>query len=103
MKGRMIVIYPDGSMSATAYDTAVTLKDLRGAVGGPIESVPGWDRMGGKPCWTICNEEGKIEGLPFNAFAQHLWGRVASEYANMDTLVGPIAILAGDQEFMDAL
>ena len=99
----MIVIQPSGDMSARTYTAPPPLKDLREAVGGPIESVPGWVMMGGKPCWTICNEEGKIEGLPFNAFAQHLWGRVASEYAHLDTLCGSVAILAGDEEFMDAL
>jgi len=103
MNGKMVVIRPDGFRSVTEYNSEIPLKDLREAVGGHIESVPGWDRIDGKPCWVICNEEGKLEGLEYNIYAQLMWAKAAPEYAHLDYLCGPVAILSGDDAFMESL
>jgi hypothetical protein len=109
MKGRLIVIEDDSytgdplAIRAKEYSAAAPLKDLKEAVGGSIESVPYWTTMKGKPCWVICNEEGKLHGLPLNTAATMMWWSCAPQMRGVDMLHGPVAILTGDGEFMDAL
>ena len=103
MRGKMIVIHPSGKVDVTEYRSEPPLKDLKEAVGGHIESVPGWTSTGDVPCWVICNEEGKMEGLEVNLYAQFMWLKAAPEYAPHDMLCGPVAILSGDDAFMECL
>lgn len=71
-----------------------TLEEMQNIVGGPIEIVYDDGKV-----QIICNEEGKIRGLPYNEKATLLWWetlRVNSFYEHHnDVLVGDILILAG--------
>jgi hypothetical protein len=58
---------------------------------------------------VFCNEHGKIEGLGVNQRATRLWGEaIAADFGHKGTpqgdyLVGPIAIVIGDAEFLAEL
>lgn len=104
MNGTMTVVKVDGSMHTTSLDAAPTLEELQAAVGGSIETVPGFHNTpNGVPVVVFCNEEGKLNHLAYNHAAQMMWVRVAPEYAKHDLLVGDVVILQGDTEFMDAI
>jgi hypothetical protein len=112
MRGKLIVFDPNGKVPIfVEYDRPVSAGELQGAVGGYIETVPYFDTLllDGKRerCVAFCNEEGKLGGLPMNEIAQALWADTLA-YQGMtgvidDYLVGPIAVVIGDQQFMDAL
>lgn len=115
MKGTMLVIAPDGTITRTDLATADILEAAQKAVGGYLEKVPHFTSIefDGKwrPCVALCNEEGKLDRpapLPPNPLAAGLWGKslqrdhgVASP--SPDYLVGNIVVLVGDAEFMEAL
>lgn len=84
------------------------------AVGGLIEAVPSFDTIqyqGEKRhCVAFCNEEGKLIGLPANRHATRLWhqalpppGLITPHLGLADVLVGPVVVVFGDREFMEAL
>ena len=79
--------------------------DLQKAVGGGyIETIPYFETYEGQACVAFCNEEGKLNDLAFNLPATVLWHKVLrSDQRYRDQLVGPIAILTGDSEFLLAL
>ena len=97
MKGNLTIIRSDGSILQTELDLSPALETLQAAVGGYIELIPFFDRYAGSDCIAYCNETGKIDGLPHNAVAQTLWGHT------FDNLVGDIAVLTGDDEFMESM
>lgn len=112
MKGQAIVIKPGETIDQAdrfAFEAEVDLKFLQSAVGGPIEAVPHWykvDLEDGQPmrnCVVFCNEEGKLKGLAINQCATGMWWRDATEPVESDWLAGPIVILVGDAEFLEAL
>ena len=71
-----------------------SLKELQGFVNGYIELV--YLTKTGKPSKAlICNEEGKLEGLPVNEKATSIWKEY---YGDTDMLVGNCLIC--DTEFM---
>lgn len=105
MRGTLTTIHPNGRRTEVQVSEPVTLEVLQSSVGGWLEIVPGLDKFEGKVCVAYCNEEGKIDRLPVNEPATELW---AAAYgcpveALGDVLVGPIAIVTGDTEFMGAL
>lgn len=106
MRGTITIIRTNGTFDTQHVEDAAPVGALRAAVGGPIESVPYFDRYQGKRCVAFCHEEGKLEGLPPNYNAQALWREVsalAHVAALGDQLAGDIAIVQGDEEFMEAL
>jgi hypothetical protein len=64
------------------------LEAMQQAVGGYIEIVY---KAPGKP-WGVCNEEGKLKGLPYNEKATQLWYE-ACGFVHADHLVGDIIVL----------
>ena len=103
MRGTMIVIQPSGEVTKRTYiNREIPLADLNKAVGGYIEHVPLFDTYEGKDCIVFCNEYGKIQNLPYNKPATDLWRQVSMQEIP-DHLVGSIAIITGDREFMDNL
>jgi hypothetical protein len=89
-----------------------TLEDLKAAIGGGyIEAVPYFwtvDHRGVEHrCVAFCDEEGKLKGMPVNPFATALWDlairRVKGVGCEPDFLVGRIAVVFGDPEFMEEL
>ena len=63
---------------------------LSGSVGGSIQSVYLGNDFDGFNLW--CNEEGKLEGLPFNALATELW---ENSYGKTDMIVGDVVVTGG--------
>lgn len=81
-----LILYPNGEAERTYL---YGYKELQKTVGGLIECVPSDDRV---TIW--CNEEGKLNGLPFNPYATAQWEEF-DQYkciAAGDLLVGTIVI-----------
>ena len=76
-------------------DKPMSLKEMQDAVGGQIELA--YDD--GKT-QIVCNEEGKIKGLPENEEATDLWneklGKGYPNFINSDYLAGDVLVLTGD-------
>jgi NADH:ubiquinone oxidoreductase subunit D len=109
MKGTILTITVEGVVTRQEATSPHILSEIEKAVGGFIEGVPYFDqlRMNGATikCAAFCNEHGKLEGMPVNAAAQSLW---VTELERQripidDVLVGPVAIVYGDEEFMAEL
>ena len=60
------VIHPDGRVISVkpTQGTTFTLEELQSTVGGFIEIVTTYDNR-----WMVINEEGKLNGLPYNPAA----------------------------------
>ena len=123
MMGRMIIIEPGGSLDdppevirVLTQRPAVT--DLRAAVDGDLEIVPHWTSIiiNGEPCTCVafCDENAKRPDrhIPMNQRATMLWegclnrqGRsLINAHGNwIDYLVGPVVIITGDRELLEAL
>lgn len=109
MKGEMIVIADDGlACLENRFELTAPpeLEDLQARVGGGyIEVVPRFNVFEGKRCVALCNEDGKHLPLIQNTRATQLWADAVKRpfHELGDVLVGPIVILTGDKEFMEAL
>lgn len=106
MKGKIVTIKTTGEITEVDVSTASILPLLREAVGGHIEQVPFFDtyEYDNKTvsCVAFCNEEGKLHLLDMNEIATIYWYRSAGRSLN-DILVGDIAVVFGDDEFMTEL
>jgi uncharacterized protein DUF3846 len=106
MKGFMYVIQPGNDLDVvkTPLDKVPDLDMLKKAVGGWIETVPYFNKLHGEDCVAFCNEEGKLDHLPFNKHATELWyGQLVGRASPLDVLVGPVAIIQGDDELLSSL
>lgn len=112
MIGFGLTLNPDGQGVIVQFDAPVSLETLQSAVGGYIEVVPGLDRIqppdklgGTVPCVAFCNEEGKLNGLPYNERATKAWADCLNVSLDDigDMLVGPVIVLYGDGEFMSSI
>lgn len=114
MKGTAIIYHPDRPPSVRHYDgKAPTLEELQQAVGGFIETVPHFDQitLSGEThtCVALCNEDGKLEGLPLNGAATVLWAEACPGLMSddgkryRDVLTGSVIVLYGDAAFMAEL
>ena len=112
MQGTLTIIDAYGGTTVKHYTTPIPLEHLKKAVGGYLEVVPLFSRFGGKKCVAFCNEEGKLDGLPLNLTASALWIESVRQLSIddpgyppsvEDVLVGSVAIIQGDKEFMDEL
>lgn len=101
MKGTLTILKADGAVERIDLDRSPTLKELQSAVGGYIQIVPAFERFEGHPCIVICNEEGKLDLLPFNSEATAAWQEIAGPHD--DFLVGDVIVCTGDAEFMESL
>ena len=116
MRGTMITIRPDGSTDLLEFARAPSLEEITKAVGGDFELVPGFDSIiyhgVVMTCRALCDEHGKIEGRPINRLATIEWQLALHRSGHdgllkdddlRDWLVGSVAVLFGDAEFMRAL
>jgi hypothetical protein len=119
MKGSLITIAPGDAELAPVRDLAVDdIETMHDAVGGFIEAVPGFlsiEHDGAvRRCVAFCDEDGKRKKSPINVLATDLWHRALVRRGDprglqrpggglADYLVGTIAIVYGDPEFMRAL
>jgi hypothetical protein len=109
----MIIIDPaQEGPRAIPFDREPSLDQLKAGVGGGyLELVPGFTTIpwGGivMDCCAFCDEQGKLKGLPHNQIATDLWYHAVQRQGGAlppaDVLIGPIAVLFGDREFMAAL
>ncbi len=118
MRGTLIVFRPEQTeLDFREFDRPLTLEDLQKAVGGYVEHVQGFDTIGYGgtvlDCAAFANEEGKLEHLALNRRATITWAlalrRKGIDLYNKDGstpkdwLVGPVAVVFGDREFMREL
>lgn len=113
------IVPPSGPITFQDVESPELLDALQSAVGGNIEIVRYLDKIEfeGRPesrCVAFCNDEGKIDGLPFNERASGFWIKLLVERGMLqvgpdsrvkvrDVLVGPIAFVCGDDAFLARL
>jgi hypothetical protein len=110
MKGIMLVIHPGIASPAThlfKIDGPPTPDIIKGGInGGSLETVPYFNKfvMDGQShrCVAFCDEDGKGKGLRFNVVATALWQEGLTQPID-DWLAGPVVVLFGDNEFMEAI
>ena len=112
MKGYILSIHPGKTARLTEHTAPATLEQLREAVGGGwLEAVPHFNYIPDHKnnvvkCVVFCDEEGKLKQLEINKNATALWFsscKYQKKPMPNDMLVGPIAIVYGDKEFMEDL
>jgi hypothetical protein len=112
MRGALLVFQPHSVPQVREFSQPPTLKEVQAVVGGDLQLVPGFRtiRYGAlvMDCFALCNANGKHKGLPMNDLATIAWKEalrraVDPEVMPTDPLVGTVAVLFGDPEFMDAL
>ena len=87
---KMRVLICEPGMLARAAEIGTTLEDLQKAVGGLIEAVYPYD----DPVAIVCNEEGKINGMPLNRSLKDDNGKI------YDILAGPFFVCGlGEEDF----
>jgi len=91
---KTLVIRTDNSWEINE-NTKVDLKWLQSMVGGYIESFsPDHSYIGGMPWIGYCNEEGKLDRLPYNDVATRFAKRIG--WNTDDELVGDVVFLGND-------
>ena len=118
MRGTILTFKPEAVRPETReLDRPVTLEELKEAIGGGyLEAVPQFTTIifGGTVlnCVAFCDEDGKRQNLPTNDVATHLWALALKrrgvelrgpDGVPRDWLVGSIAVVFGDREFMAEL
>ena len=73
-------------------DKEMSLKEMQDAVGGSIELAHDDGET-----QIVCNEEGKLKGLPENEEATDLWWKELEKQdkSTLDYLVGDVLVLTG--------
>lgn len=106
MQGKIISISTNGDLSAEDTTDPALFERLREIVGGWIELVPLFETIviNGErvPCVAFCNEEGKLDGLELNTVATAMWRKSAGGDID-DMLFGPVAVVIGDEEFLESV
>lgn len=112
MRGTMITFEPGKPPTAIPFDRAIKLEELKAGIGGGyLEVVPGFTDIAWAGvvmnCIAFCDEDGKRKELPTNDLATSLWElslrRKGSALMGRDYLVGQIAVVFGDREFVESL
>lgn len=116
MQGTMLIFKPSTiEPEVHPFKRPPKLQELQRAVGGWLEAVPHFlaIKHAGREhrCVAFCNEDGKLERssyshsfvgpLPINMEATRRWQQLNP--LGGDYLVGNIAVLFGDPEFMESL
>lgn len=99
MKGKVFAVMTTGETKETEVNDPNLLPLLREIVEGHIEAVPFFDTYKKMRCVAFCNEEGKLDSLPVNELATLLWYQACGRVVD-DVLVGNIAVVTGDEEFL---
>jgi hypothetical protein len=103
MKGRVIVITPDGFIRETPVKAHVKYETIKtGLDGGDLEIIPHFNRYDGQQCVVFGDEEAKLKNLPFNKIATELWHTILG-FPAKDYLAGPIIVIVGDEELLSSL
>ncbi len=87
---RMRVLICEPGMLARAAEIGTSLEDLQQAVGGLIQAVYPYE----DPVAIVCNDEGKINGMPLNRALRDENGKV------YDIIAGPFFVCGlGEEDF----
>lgn len=100
MRGMLCTIPLFGEPTYRRCSEPPTLEELQAIVGGYIEVVPGFLTYNGELCIAYCDEEGSLKNKARNERASALW---REQTKRTGSLRGDVAILYGDDEFMEAL
>jgi hypothetical protein len=118
MQGILISIGVSGSRLVRPRGGRPTEQWLRAGIdGGRAVLVPGFTTIKHegrlRRCVVFCDDAGKERAMPINLAATKLWdealrrnghlGLFRPGKATADVLVGPVAIVVGDDDFLDAL
>ena len=117
MHGTLLVFQPHALPQVRECSQPPSLEEVQAVVGGDLEVVPGFRtiRYGDvvMDCVALCNANGTLKSLAMNNLATIAWKEALrrstdtrlsrSDPMPTDALVGPVAVLFGDREFMDAL
>ena len=119
MKGTIISVPPNGPLKVVAeINHAVDLETIKAAIGGGyIELVPGFSSFEyqgeHRQCLAFADEDRKRKQLPLNEAATVMWHRAMRAQGGpgliepggsiADVLCGPVAVVFGDQTFMEKL
>jgi hypothetical protein len=118
MKGTIVTIDWSGKRATSEIDGPPALDQLKAAIGGGyLELVPAFSSIERDghivECVALCDEESKLKQMPINHVATTLWhialkragypGLLRPNGQIADVLAGPVVIVFGDQEFMEAL
>lgn len=114
MRGTILVYKPHvAKPEVRSFTRALDLGELKDAIGGGLlEMVPGFTSIAYDGeihrCVAFCDEEGKLErGRPpmaLNVEATRQWlARLPPDLKTRDYLVGQVAVVFGDDEFMEEL
>jgi len=104
MKGKLTILCNLGEHSYE-LDHAPNCEEIQKGVEGWLECVPYFNRYKGERCVAFCNEEGKLKGLDANTLATGAWHYQLGKAGIPcnDVLVGPVVIVTGDAELLEAL
>ncbi len=87
---KMRVVICEPGMLARAAEIGTSLEDLQRAVGGLIEAAYPFE----EEVAIVCNEEGKINGMPLNRSLKDADGRI------YDIIAGPFFVCGlGEEDF----
>ena len=118
MRGSLLLFTPGkNEPELIEFSRPLQLDELRTAVGGDIEMVPGFVSIGYGgvvlDCVAFADEHGKLDHKPLNELATMAWARALHRLGHelhddksktpKDWLVGSIAVVFGDKEFMAEL
>lgn len=117
MEGYYIRLNTDGTQVVTPTEKSPDLDMMKSRIdGGYLELVPYFTLFEYegelRRCVAFCDENGKMKNFNMNRRATTLWDRCLKQQgmpglirhgALQDFLVGPILIVFGDKEFMEAL
>lgn len=117
MHGSLVILRPEkNEPELCEFSRPLRADELHAAVGGYFEVVPGFVTVayGGTvlDCVAFCNENGKLDHLPINQLATITWARALRRVGEelygegntpKDWLVGNVAVVFGDREFMREL
>lgn len=100
VRGMLAVIPLLGEITYRRCNEVPNSVELQQLVGGYIQIVPRFNIFNGELCVAYCDEEAAMKDVMANAQATELW---QSQSGHKGRLKGPVVILYGDDEFMEAL
>jgi hypothetical protein len=116
MRGTVLIFYPDADRRAAPtllpFHRPMTLQEMKDGIGGGyVERIPHFDTIPFNgvimDCVALCDEDGKRKELSPNSVATALWDHAMHRSAGCgcapDFLVGKVAVIFGDREFMSEL
>lgn len=114
MIGSSIIIKPNRPMEFRSYTGSVEeghFNDIIDGLLAPIPHFDSWIDASGalRPCVAYADEEAQLKGLDVNHIASAYWTysilsrRLTPRTDGTHLLLGPVVIVFGDADFMEAL